>query len=86
MSKNIIIAILIVITLMLAVFGIVQKQLAHQFEEYAKECKSIAKESKLKLDQCKSEAEQQRQMALNAERISIQMIDELRSKDANRRK
>jgi predicted Holliday junction resolvase-like endonuclease len=86
MSKNIIIAILTIVSILLTLFAIVLRKEVqiHQMQSYESMQKGIELEKDLM--RCKTEAEQQQQRMIQAERMTIEMTNELRLKELAKKK
>lgn len=86
MKKNIIIAILAIVSVLSFVFAFVQRGEAqfHQQQSYDLMKKGVELEQDLM--RCKTEAEQQQQKLIQAERMAIEQANELRLKEAAKRK
>lgn len=86
MIKNIIIAILTIVSVLLTLFAIVLRKEVqiHQMQSYESMQKGIELEKDLM--RCITEAEKQQQRTIQAERMAIEMTNELRLKELAKKK
>lgn len=86
MIKNIIIAILTIVSVLSFIFAFVQRGEALEQRAQSHECMAKLVELQRDLIQCKSEAEKQQQRTIQAERMAIEMTNEFRLKEAAKKK
>ena len=86
MIKNLIITILTIISVLSFIFAFVQRGEALKQEAQSHECNAKLNELQRDLIQCKSEAEKQQQRMIQAERMAIEMTNELRLKELAKKK
>ncbi|MBI3220165.1 MAG: hypothetical protein HYZ44_11690 [Bacteroidetes bacterium] len=86
MTKNIIIAILTLVSVLAFIFAFVQRGEALAQEAISQELMQKAVQIEEDLMRCSTEAEQQMQMAMQAQKIAMEMANKLQLKEAAKSK